>query len=117
MNRIHWGTVLGAAFLALQAGLVIRAQFVESRDFCWSPHTTQVRYALDVVIRGEHLTETQVAARYGLRQYGWEAHAPRNLIDLIAQCERTYGRSDGARVVLRYQVNGGAYQRWEWPSP
>lgn len=107
--------VAGVAFLALQIVLVIAGRFVGFDDFTWSPHTVQIHYVLDVEVGGRDLTSEEIASRYGVSgSEGWEAHSLRNLRTVIVQYERTYGRADGARVHLRYRVNGRPAEVWEW---
>lgn len=111
------GFYVGVALLALQVVLVVQAQFGASRDFCWAPHTTQVQYSLQVNVGDRLLPEAEIAQRYGLRHgYGWEAHSYQNLINLIQQYEQTYGRSEQARVVLTYRINGHPPRTWSWPQ-
>ena len=109
------GVVVATVILALQASMVIRSRFVESRYFCWSPHSTQVRFDLDVSVHGRKLSRMEAAQRYRLWDAEWEAHAAQNLIDTIETFERTYGRDDRAEVSLRYRVNGGTEKTWRWP--
>lgn len=116
-RRGRAGLAAGAALLAVQAGLVIHGLFVESRDFNWAPHTTQVRFAIEVRLGGRTLPPRDVSTRYGLvHNAEWEAHSYQNLINLVRQRERTYGRDDGARVTVRYSVNGAPTQSWTWPE-
>jgi hypothetical protein len=110
-------TLIAILFLALQAVLVVRAQFVDARHFCWAPHTTQVRYSIETVVRDQPLTRGEIRRRYRIPAEGWDAHSWRNVIDVVAQYERTYGRNDGARVRLRYSVNGRQPKIWTWPDP
>ena len=117
MRGRDWRSVFAVAFFLAQVGLVIEAQFGESRHFCWAPHTTQIRYSLRVEVGGRVLRPQQVAQRYGLRWgYGWEVHSIRNLMDLIVQREETYGRLEGARITLEYSVNGAETEEWNWPG-
>jgi len=109
-------TVIAILFLALQVVLVIRAQFVDTREFCWAPHTTQVRYTIETVIDGKPLTQDEITRRYHIPADWWEAHSWRNVSKLLAQYERTYGRNDRARVRLRYSINGREPETWTWPE-
>ena len=105
----------GVAFLLLQGVLVVRARFVAAKDFCWAPHTTQVRYTIRTTAGGRALTDHEIALRYRVPATGWEAHSYRNLLDLVAQYERTYGARDRASVVVTYSINGRASRQWHWP--
>lgn len=107
---------LATAFFGLQAVLVARALFVESRDFCWAPHTTQVAYELAVTVDGRRLADDEVVERYGLVVYGWEAHAAANLIACVRAYESGRGKGDGATASLTYRVNGGEPRSWRWPE-
>lgn len=117
LGRGGAGLAVGAALLVVQGALVIHGLFVESRDFNWAPHTTQVRFTIDVRLGGRTLPPDAVSTRYGLvHNAQWEAHSYQNLINLVRQRERTYGKEDGARVTLRYSVNGARTQTWSWPE-
>ena len=105
---------IGVAFLATQAILVGHGLLSEGKHFGWAPHTTQVSYELDVEVDGRSLSERDIRRRYHLPFYGWEAHSYRNLIDLLLQYERTYGKDDQTRLVLRYSVNGHSPETWRW---
>ncbi len=110
------GLVLGIVFLLLQAALVIQAQFVNTRYFCWAPHTIQAQYTLRVEIDGKILSEDDVKKRYHLKGFGWEAHSIHNVFALLEQHEETYGKKDQARLTLEYRVNGGDRHTWIWPK-
>lgn len=116
-----WRKKIVVLFFAVQVALVVQARFVDTRYFCWAPHTSQARYELEVEIGGEALTGKEIRKRYRLRAFnretrtGWEAHAIANLKALLAQYERSYGREEAARITLTYQVNGHAEEVWFWP--
>lgn len=109
-------SLVGAVFLAAQAFLVILAQFNAASYFSWAPHTTQIRYELEVLVNGRELSRGETRRRFGLSNYGWEAHALQNLKDVLIQHGRTYGRADRTEVILRYSVNGGEIHIWRWPD-
>jgi hypothetical protein len=76
-----------------------------------------VSYTLDVTVDGRRLSASEIRDRFGLINYGWEAHAVQDLKTLIVQHGRTYGRGERCDVVLRYRVNGGPEQTWVWRRP
>ena len=108
---------IGVGFLATQAILIGHGLLSEGKHFAWAPHTTQVSYELDVEVDGRNLSEREIRRRYRLLYYPWEAHSYRNLIDLLLQYERTYGKEDHTRLVLRYSVNGHPPETWRWSDP
>ncbi len=121
-----WRRKIALLFFAVQLCLVVQARFVDTRYFCWAPHTTQVRYQLEVELDGEELTGKQIRRRYRLKGFdartsvGWEAHSIANLKAMLAQHQRTYGRGEDAKVTLSYRVNGSPSQAWTtlvWRAP
>lgn len=111
------GTVVAIGFLLLQLTMVVRARFVDARSFSWAPYTTQVDYWLEVEVAGRRLSDDEVSSRYRLWLWGFgrESHGAQDLIDVIDQYERTYGRWDDARVRLEYSVNGRPVRERRWP--
>lgn len=115
-HRTDFRSLVGAAFLAAQVLLVILTQFDDASYFSWAPHTTQIQYELEVQVNGRKLSRDETRWRFGLSNYGWEAHALQNLKDVLIQHGRTYGRADRTEVTLRYRVNGGELQVWRLPE-
>jgi hypothetical protein len=114
--------VLGAAFLALQAALILNARFVPSRYFCWAPFSSQTSYRLSVWIADRPLGGDAIAARYRLpalhRGSGgshWEENSIHHVMTIVEQYEESYGKDDRARVILYYSVNGREEQTWRYP--
>lgn len=108
---------LGVGFLTLQVILVVASQASPARWFSWAPHSAQVWYELDVTLDGRRLAPEEVAGRFGVPRTGWEAHALRNLQDILIQHTRTYGRHEDVAIVMRYRVNGRPVETWTWPEP
>jgi hypothetical protein len=117
-------SVLGVAFLVLQAGFILSARFGPSRYFCWAPFSSQTSYRISVSIGGRPLSGDAVAARYRLptlhRGSGggshWEENSIHHVMTIVRQYEESYGRDDGARVILHYSVNGREEQAWRYPQ-
>jgi hypothetical protein len=103
-------------FLVIQTVLVVASQLGESRWFSWAPHTVQVRYRIEATLDGRPLDARAIGRRFGVPATGWEAHAVKNLQDLIEQYARTYGRDERLTVMLRYAVNGRPEQTWTRPA-
>jgi hypothetical protein len=106
---------LGIGFLLLQVGSIVRCQTVETRFLCWAPYNYMTEYRLDVRIQGRALTPAEIQARYHHAAHDVYENAAANLIAMLQQYEETYGRSEGATLVLRYRVNRGPEQVWRWP--
>ncbi len=118
---MHMRRLIGMVFLVLQLSMVIYAHFVPWRWFCWAPNDYMTEYKLDVIIAGRTLTRQEVLHRYRLPGYEFPEFAviespPANLIAMLTQYERTYGRNDYARVVLKYRANGREEKQWQWPA-
>ena len=92
------------------------ARFVPSRYFCWAPMDSQNLYEIEVVIDGQSLSDDAITARYRQPAKGGNWQAIQHVIDKTRQYEQTYGRNDGAEVVIRYTVNGGVEESWTWPA-
>jgi len=61
------------------------------------------------------LSPDEIARRYGLLAEQVYENPARNVMDIVEQRERTYGRNDHAEVLLTYQPNGGPPKEWRWP--
>lgn len=128
--RRHWPvlTCVGVLLLLVQLFAVVYEHTGPTRYFAWAPNDYAVEYHLQVRIHGSTLTPAEIAARYRLPQRSvadtftphtgflslYEAPV-QQLIDTLRQREQTYGKRDGAQVLLRYRVDGRAYQEWQWP--
>jgi hypothetical protein len=108
---------VGIAFLAVQAALVAFGVLGGNRSFSWAPHTTQIHYQIHATVDDRLLSPDEVNRRFHVAQDGWEAHDIRNVQAIVTQYARTYGRHEAIRVSLRYRINGGPEQFWQWPSP
>lgn len=118
--------VLAAAFLSLQGLAIVQQHLGPTRYFAWAPNDYIVQYEIRVDMGDRFLTGAQISARY--RQlYGTSAGSsgalalsgvyeapPQQLIDELQQYERTYGRSDHARVTLIYTQDGNRPQTWTY---
>lgn len=107
--------LLAAGLLAAQLASLAYSFFTPLRYFRWSPYDRQTRFTVEVEAGGRRLSPEEALARYRLPAHGWDQRAPDNVLDKIRQYEETYGRSDGARVLVRYDVNGGPSREWRWP--
>ena len=113
---MHWRLAIGLLILALQAGAIVRARFVEDRYFCWAPFDQQTKYEIGVAIGDEGLAASQVAARYRRPVEGVDNRSAHNLFDIITRAERKFEKWGRSRVVVRYSVNGHEEREWRYPQ-
>ena len=106
----------GICLLLLQIVSVVYARFVPSRWLAWAPNDYAVGYKIQVKMNGHELSADEVANRYRVPAEGVYENPAQNMIDIISQRERTYGRDDQSNVVLTYRPNGGPAQEWRWPE-
>jgi len=106
----------GAVLLLFQVVMIFYARFVPSRYFCWAPFDIQTEYKLHVEVNGKTLNAKEVRGRYRRPQNGTDNRSPHHVMDIIQGYEETYGRSNPARVEMRYRVNGKQEQVWRWPA-
>ena len=95
---------------------VVRARSVETRWFSWAPNDYAVGYTLQVKMNGRPLSDSEIGSRYAVPAQGVYENPVQNLIEIVSERERTYGRNDHAEVLLTYRPNGGAAQEWRWPK-
>lgn len=103
-------------FFSAQIGVVIASRFMPMKYFCWVPYDEISLYAIEVSIGERSLSDTEIKKRYRRETPGRENRDIDNLISIIEQYESTYGRSDGAEVLLTYRSNGHEAQVWVWPK-
>ena len=104
------------ALLAAQVGAIGWARFTPARYFAWAPYDRISLYTVEVSVDGRVLSREEAEGRYGFSLWGRDNRSIRHVIDAVEQYEETYGAGDGARVVIRYTVNGGPEERWTWPG-
>lgn len=102
---------IGKAFLLVQLIWVGFAQFGSSRWLCWAPNDYAVEYELIVLKDGRRIT-----GRYTVPDHGLYENPAQNMIDIIEQYERRYGRNDRVEVDLIYRNSGGPESRWHYPE-
>src|SRR5579863_10326454 len=108
-------TSAAMCLLLLQIVSVVHARFVSSRWLAWAPNDYAIAYKLQVQIDGRDFSADEIGKRYQLAPEGVYENPAQNLIDIVSQREKTYGRKDRAKAVLSYRPNGGAPQEWRWP--
>ena len=106
----------GISLLLLQVVSVVHARYVPARWLAWAPGDYAVGYRLRVHVGGRDLSGDEIWQRYHISQEGVYENPAQNIMDIVSQRERTYGRNDHAAVVLIYRPNGGAPQEWLWPQ-
>jgi hypothetical protein len=102
--------------LLLQVVSVVHARFVTSRWLAWAPNDYAIGYKIQAQVNGRELSSDQIGKRYQLLSEGVYENPAQNLVDIVRQRERTYGRNDQAKVVLTFRPNGGTAQEWRWPE-
>ena len=108
---------IGIAFLAVEVLLVIHGVLTPGNHFAWGPHTTQIRFEMQVEVDGVPLSQRDAARRYGLAWSDrWEVHAIENVFQLIEQYEGTYGVDESAEITLRYRRNRGEWRVWQFSN-
>ncbi|HVS02192.1 MAG TPA: hypothetical protein VMT16_05440 [Thermoanaerobaculia bacterium] len=107
--------VVGAIFLLLQVGFIVRARFDPDRYFCWAPHDAQNEYLVEAVVGGRTLRPGEIAARYRMAQRGVDPRAIEHVFDVIRHYEGRVA-AEPAAVVVRYRTNGGEPRVWRWPE-
>ena len=115
-RRLNARTLLAVTLLGFQLAAVGYARFDARRYYCWAPHDQQTTYRYQVRVGGHTLSPQEARLRY---RDPWGTVNPRaaeHVLRMLRQYESTYGRDDGAEVHLRYRINGGPVQRWEWPE-
>ena len=108
-------TLAAIALLLFQVAMIGYARFVPSRYFCWAPMDSQNLYSITVVIDGRELGPAEIEARYRQPAEGGNWQAIQHALDKVQQYEETYGREEGAEVVVTYTVNGHPEETWTWP--
>ena len=106
--------IIGILFLLLQVAAIIYARFIPERFFCWAPYDVHTKYQVFVSIDERNLTNEEIESRYGYKMKGWEQRSIFNVISLISQYERTYGKSDNADVYMIYSINGHPEEKWTY---
>lgn len=105
---------IGLLFLCLQLGSIAYARFIPERFFCWAPYDEHTKFEVTVTIDGETLSAEATEDRYKYKMRGWEQRSIHNIISLISQYERTYGKDDHAEVTMIYSRNGHPEQEWRY---
>jgi hypothetical protein len=107
---------MGILLLLLQGVSAGHAQFVPSRWLAWAPNDYAVGYKLQVHVDGCDLSPRDIEIRYGLAAEQVYENPASNIMDIVAQRERTYGQGDHAEVLLIYRVNNEPPKEWRWPE-
>jgi hypothetical protein len=113
---MNWRIGIGVLLLALQAGAIVRARFVNDRYFCWAPFDQQTKYEIGVSIGNEGLAPEQVQRRYRRPWEGVDNRSAHHLFDIITRAEQKFEKWGRSRVVVRYSVNGHEEQEWRYPQ-
>jgi hypothetical protein len=109
-------TVIAAGLLLLQVGAIVYARFVPARYFCWAPYDAQNEYEIEATVGGRPLNPQEIRQRYRKPQEGVDNRSIQHIKDIIQGVELK-APGDNAQVRLRYRVNGGDEQIWQWPPP
>jgi len=107
---------IGIVFLLLQVACAAQAQFVPSRWLAWAPNDYAVWYELQVYVDGRNLSPSEIERRYGLAAEQVYENPASNIMDIVAQRERTYDQGNHVEVLLIYRPNGESPKEWRWPA-
>ena len=113
---MKWRFAIGALILALQAGAIVRARFVNDRYFCWAPFDQQTKYSIGVMIGDEGLADLQISRRYRRPAEGVDNRSAHHLFDIITRAEQKFEKWGRSRVLVRYSVNGHEEREWRYPQ-
>ncbi len=103
-----------ALFFGIQVVGIIIGRFTETKYFCWAPYDQITRYSISVTIDGHKLKPHEIEERYHKSASGFENRNINNLIHIIERYETTYGKTDFAKVLIDYKINGRKQQSWVW---
>jgi hypothetical protein len=106
---------LGVALLALQAGAIGRARFVDDRYFCWAPFDQQTKYSIAITVGDDGLAAAQIQSRYRRPAEGVDNRSAHHLFDIITRTEKKFEKWGRSRVLVRYSVNGRQEREWRYP--
>jgi len=103
-------------FLFVQILSVIIGLALPENHFNWVPYDELSPYEINVFVDDKQLSPDSVRTRYHRPARHRENRSIHNLIALVRQYERTYGRADHARVIIKYHTNGQTPCSWSWPE-
>ena len=109
-------TVIALCLFAVQIAGIAYARFVPARYLCWAPYDEIVFYEVEVQLPGRTLGHEDAFGRYRIPRWGRINRSWAHVTDTIAHYENTLGAGDGARVRVRYTVNGRGPFLWRWPE-
>lgn len=103
---------IGIIFIVFQITLIIYAQFIPERFFCWAPYDEHTYLETQVIIDGRNLSNEEINMRYNYRLKAWEPRSINNIFNMIEQYEKTYGKNDNAYIYITYSTNGHMQKNW-----
>ncbi len=106
---------IGIVFLGLQCISIIAARFIPERFFCWAPFDEHTLLHTEIEIDNNELSREETDTRYRYLMNTWEPRAVHNVFNIVEQYETTYGKTDSARVIIKYSTNGHPEQTWQFP--
>lgn len=115
-QRMKYRFYLSSLFIIVQVGLIIYARFIPERFFCWAPYDTHVRFEVSVKINDSIYRHKELEDRYHYHMKGWEQRSIHNVLSLIEQYEKTYGKMDNAEVEMIYSINGHKEEKWTYKN-
>ncbi len=108
-------TATAVALFAFQLAGIAYARFAPTRYVAWAPYDRITFYELDVRIDDRSLSPGEIRRRYRIPAAGRDNRSQAHVMAIVRQYEQTYGAGDGARVRMRYRVNGAPPEVWRWP--
>ena len=101
-------------FFSLQLIGIIYARFTGVRYFCWAPYDQISVYEIEVRLSHGLLTDEEIKSRYQIPAKSRENRSIQNIISLIEQYEKSYGKHENAIVRLIYNTNGKPTEIWRY---
>lgn len=111
---ISW--ILAGLLFVLQLSGIVAARFTDTKYFCWAPYDEISLYTIEVTVKGKELTWSETAARYRISPAGRENRSIHNIISIVRQYEKTFGRDESATVNISFLTNGYRKGKWTWPE-
>ena len=109
-------SLIGILFLVIQCAFIILAWFIQEKFFCWAPYDEHTELKTVVYINNISLENHEINERYRYNMNFWEPRAIANVLNIVEQYEKTYGKKDSAEVRIIYSTNGGPKKKWCYPK-
>jgi len=89
----------------------------------WAPFHEHATYHVEAWMGDRALSHGEIQTRYRIYQHfydaktqrDWQLNRMNHILGLIERVEAASPVEEQARVVVRYRINGGEEEEWEWP--